>query len=158
MFNIVIELGTRFDDLTDDNTDNLIDAFADYHPALGRGDFGNAELVISLQAENLRQATDLAYALLADRAPAHDVASLSVMPTEEFDRRAGISTLAALGELLSVTEVADRLHVTRQRVLQRIDAGDLPARRVGNTWAIVAAALTGNPTATETLAGRNGPA
>ena len=40
------------------------------------------------------------------------------------------------GNLISVTEAAKRLGVIRQRVLQLIDAGRLPAMKVGSTYVI----------------------
>jgi excisionase family DNA binding protein len=39
-------------------------------------------------------------------------------------------------ELLSVTETAKRLGVIRQRVLQLINSGRLPAVKVGNAYVI----------------------
>ena len=44
-------------------------------------------------------------------------------------------------EYLSVSEAADELSITRQRVLQLIDAGRLEARRVGNSYIILKSAL-----------------
>ncbi len=43
--------------------------------------------------------------------------------------------------LLSVTEVAARLGITRQAVLLRIKSGSLPAHRIGRMWAIPATAI-----------------
>ena len=40
------------------------------------------------------------------------------------------------GNLISVTEAAKQLGVIRQRVLQLIDAGRLPATKVGSTYVI----------------------
>lgn len=37
-------------------------------------------------------------------------------------------------DLVSVVEAATILGITRQAVLQRIEAGWLPARRVGRAW------------------------
>jgi excisionase family DNA binding protein len=39
-------------------------------------------------------------------------------------------------KLLSVAEVAARLKLTRQRVNQLIDSGDLPATRIGRSYVI----------------------
>jgi excisionase family DNA binding protein len=44
-------------------------------------------------------------------------------------------------EFVSVSEAADDLSITRQRVLQLIDAGRLQARRVGNSYIILKSAL-----------------
>lgn len=66
-----------------------------------------------------------------------DVTAVTVEGVGDFDRRAD----AHVPALLSVTEVADRLGITRAGVQHRIDAGQLPAVRVVHAWAIPAAAL-----------------
>jgi excisionase family DNA binding protein len=60
-------------------------------------------------------------------------------------------------KLLSVTETAERLGVIRQRVLQLINAGKLPATKVGNAYVIKESDLelvkdrkTGRPPKSET--------
>jgi excisionase family DNA binding protein len=45
-------------------------------------------------------------------------------------------------ELVSVTEAAERLGVSRQAVLQRLASGSLPGTKVGTTWAVQERALT----------------
>lgn len=44
-------------------------------------------------------------------------------------------------EYLSVSEVAQALEITRQRVLQLIDAGRLEARKIGNSYIIAKTSL-----------------
>lgn len=39
-------------------------------------------------------------------------------------------------ELLSVTQVAERLGITRQAVLKRLRKGTMRGVKVGNTWTI----------------------
>ena len=61
---------------------------------------------------------------------------------DEVDVSSGAAVwyITKLPELLSVSEVAQRRGVSRQAVLQRIESGKLPARRVGSIWAIPAVA------------------
>ena len=50
----------------------------------------------------------------------------------------GYITLPKHEQLLSITEAADILEVTRQRVHQMIQAGYLDGAKVGSTWVIYA--------------------
>lgn len=127
-YNAIIELTDKADP---QHATAILDQFADYHPAVARAESGRAELILTLPAENLQQATTTALALV--KATGHRPVRLEVLTTEEFDRRAG---LVPIPDLVSVTEAAELLGVTRQAVLQRIDAGSLPAKRIGNGWAI----------------------
>lgn len=121
-------------DLNETSAEQLLDRLDGYHPAVGRSFFGRTEAVITLPAETLRQAISTATAVL-DTAVAGlgDVVSLEVLTTADFDRRVGLDPVP---ELVSVTEAAAELGVTRQAVLQRIDSGSLPASRIGTTWGI----------------------
>lgn len=131
-YNATAELA---DKATADLCEQLLDDFAAYHPAAGRSAHGRAELIITVPAENLDQATRTALALVAGR----PVVRLEVMATVEFDR---IHGLPVLPELVSVTEAAELLGITRQAVLQRIDAGTLAASKVGTTYAIPRTAIS----------------
>lgn len=140
-YNAIVDLGVRSDD---DN--RIIDALGDYHGVLAGGRAGTLEAIITIPAESLRQAATTALAVCesATRRPA---VAIEVMPTDLFDRRHGLEPLP---EQLSVTEVAQLLGVSRQAVLQRIDAGSLPATRVGRSWAVRADVLD------RTRSGRSG--
>lgn len=131
-YNARIEYATR-----EPVTDHLIDALIDYHPAASRSPRGWAEVTITLPSESLRQATVTALAL-AEAALAVDVLALEVLPTDEHDARLG---LAPLPELVSVTEAAAKLGVSRQAVLQRLESGSLPGQKAGSTWVVPADAL-----------------
>lgn len=117
--------------------DRLIHALIDYHPATGRSPRGWAEVTITLPSESLRQATVTALAL-AEAALAVELLVLEVLPTDEYDARLG---LAPLPEIVSVTEAAAKLRVSRQAVLQRLESGSLPGKKAGNTWVVHADAL-----------------
>jgi excisionase family DNA binding protein len=45
------------------------------------------------------------------------------------------------GALVSTTEAAELLGVSRQRVLQLVTSGQLPATKVGDTWVLPRAAV-----------------
>lgn len=117
--------------------DDVVDELAEHHAAASPAGRRLVEAVITVPAESLRQATVTALALLER---AGHVETLEVVPTAVFDARNG---LAPLPQLVSVTEAADALGVTRQAVLQRLEAGTLPGTKVGATWAIPAAAVSG---------------
>ncbi len=49
--------------------------------------------------------------------------------------------MASFGDWLPVTEAARLLKVTRQRVYQLIDQGELAGRKVGSTWMVSASSV-----------------
>lgn len=132
------EYNARFEYRTREPVDDhLIHALIDYHPATGRSPRGWAEVTISLPAETLRQATVTALAL-AEAALAVEVLVIEVLPSAEHDARLG---LAPLPELLSVTETAARLGVSRTAVLKRLESGSLTGQKIGSTWVVPADTL-----------------
>jgi excisionase family DNA binding protein len=134
-YNATASLKKQFARMDEDETDTILDRLAAYHPAIGAGLNGEAEIVITLPAETLEQAWQTASAVLAKYHPV----GLEVIPTEIWDQRVGLEPIP---ELLSVTQTAEKLGVTRQAVLQRIESGTLPARKVGTTWAVPDAAVS----------------
>jgi len=136
MYNARVEVASR--DLTDTTTDTAMDALAAFHPSVWQSDRGWAGATISLPAENLAQASAAALAIVAAAFGGSAAIACEVMTEDERDAREGWE---ATPELLSVTEVAEKLGVTRQAVLQRIASGSLPARKIGREWAIPAGAL-----------------
>lgn len=131
-YNAVVELEGK---ATVDELDQLMDDYAAYHPAAGSSPYGRPELIITLPADNLDQATRTILALIAGR----QVVKLEVTTTAEFDRTFGVP---AMPDLISVTEAAELLGITRQAVVHRIDTGALPASKVGTTYAIPRSAVT----------------
>ena len=97
-----------------------------YAPACYPTPEGRLMVTITLPVEGVLAAADLGSAVLG-RAGL-EVCRLSVVPTEEFDR------YVDLGELVSVSDAAAVLGVSRQAVLQRISSGSLPAVKVGDQW------------------------
>ena len=132
-YTITATLAHPFERMREAQTDAIIEALLEYHPAIGTGSTGGADVTISLPADSLAQATKTATALVAFLHPV----GLEVMPTELWDRREGLEPVP---DFLSVAQAAERLGVTRQAVLQRIEAGKLPAQRIGSVWAVPATA------------------
>lgn len=146
MYNATIELNTPAEAMAGAAGDRLLDTFADYHATIGRSTLGRAQLILSLPAESLWQASTTVRALTSGvRALASglDVTAVTVESSDDFDRRAG----AEVPALLSVTEAAKLLNITRAGVQHRIDSGLLPAVRVGTAWVIPHAAVVADNTA-----------
>ncbi|MBM4469833.1 excisionase family DNA-binding protein [Rhodococcus hoagii] len=134
-YNIIARLGSSPEPI-EDRALALVDAFAEYGASVGPLGNGTAELTITVPADNIRQAIDTGFALLADRGV--QPTSIEAMTTEDWDRGHAID---GSDEMLSVTQAADLLGVSRQRVLQRISEGTIAARKVGRAWAIPRGAL-----------------
>ena len=129
---VTIELSTQVD-----LTDRDLAALASYHPFVSRGPRGHLVIELALPADDVVQAVQTAVAVVG-RVVDSPALSVTALPADESDRRAG---LCPVPRLLSVSEVAAQLGVSRQAVLQRIDSGSLPATRVGTAWAVQAAAV-----------------
>ena len=132
-YNATIELAGR---TSAEQAVHVVDALADYHPAVGRSLTGHLDVVLTVQADTLRQAVSTALAVV--QAADLEALAVEVLPTDEFDRRLNLTPIP---ELVSVTEAAQQLGVSRQAVQQRIDAGTLPAQRVGKSYVLVRSSL-----------------
>lgn len=133
MYNLVVEFDTSRDDAAGDFGARLLDTFGDYHPVVTASSLGRAELIASLPAEDVWQALATCRALFREL----PVTRVWAERSSDFDRRGEVE----VPPLLSVTEVAERLGLTRAAVQRRIDTGALPAVRVGQAWAVPAAAV-----------------
>ncbi|MFT8637148.1 MAG: helix-turn-helix domain-containing protein [Pseudoclavibacter sp.] len=130
-YNATIELNVP-NDLSDRTVDDLMGKLAHFSIAVGASDAGHPELIITVQATTLAQATEVALAVTT-QATQLPFLGIYVLPTAEFDRRIGLQPVP---ELLSVTQTAQILGVSRQRVLQMLSSGRLYGQQVGNTWVI----------------------
>lgn len=130
--NVRVELDAHIpiapDDL-DALVDPLMDLLEDFDGTVARSLTGRPELIFTVQADTVWQATTLARALIGSSG--HDVLVLEVMGQDEFVRRSEDITLPSL---VSVAQAAELLGVTRQSVLERVQRGTLPAVKVGDTW------------------------
>ena len=120
-FNVVAELDASFDE---DTAEALLAPIADYSGGAYRSELGHAEVVFTIPAEGIRQATSTALAVL-ETYP-WPLRSLRVLPTEDFDR---LVEAIDVPPLVSVQEAADALGISRQAVLKAITTGSLPAIR-----------------------------
>ncbi len=132
-YNVVAELDAPFDE---ENIDQLLDPIADHSGAVGRSELGRTEVVFTLPADSVRQANTTALALL-DTYP-WTLLSMRVLTAADFDR---LTDAIELPPLVSVTEAATTLGVSRQGVLNAIKTAKLPATRVGDTWVLRDAAV-----------------
>lgn len=122
----------------DEAVDVLMEAFADYHPAVGDAPAspGALQAVVTVPAHTLVQAVATATALATQ---VGDLEGIEVIPTQVWDRRAGLKIDDV--ELVSVTEAATILGLTSQAIRDRITAGTLPGRKIGRNWLVPTAAL-----------------
>jgi excisionase family DNA binding protein len=126
-FNIVAEVDIN---PTPKRAEGWMDALADYSPAVGRTPRGRAELIITIPARSLEQAINTGLAILSRAAG--QLAAFAVLATSDFDAR---SEDVPLPQLVGATEAAEIVGVSRQRIQQMADAGQLPHTRVGNALA-----------------------
>ncbi|MBD3783724.1 MAG: excisionase family DNA-binding protein [Micrococcales bacterium] len=96
---------------------------------------GHLVAVVTLPGDNLAQATASALAVVGRLG---EPLVVLAQPEGVRDARQGWDPVP---ELLSVTQAAERLCVSRQRVLQMISEGKLPSHQVGTTYVIPAAAV-----------------
>lgn len=108
-----------------------------YDPVLGES-YGRPSVTVVVPAGSPWNAVDVASdALQVLPGDAVDFA-LSVLPTEEYERREGTVHLAVV---VSVPEAATMLGVGQQRVRQLLDRGKLSGRRVGRDWVVSRASV-----------------
>ncbi|GGL27790.1 helix-turn-helix domain-containing protein [Phycicoccus endophyticus] len=117
--------------------DEWIDQLAAWHGVVSAGPTGALVVTLSLPAEGLAQATATGLAIVAGLATP---VAITAQPESMRDERQGWPRVP---ELMSVAEAAEALGVSRQRVLQMIDEGKVPAVRVGKVHAIPASAFAG---------------
>lgn len=128
MYNAYVEFDERPDET---KAERMSDALVDYHVAISGTPGGNLAARISLPAESIQQAGATALAVITAAAgEGARVVGYEIYTEELFFAREGWEPVP---ELVSVTEVAQILKVTRQRVLQLVDEGKLPRTKVGNT-------------------------
>lgn len=113
---------------TPDEVDQAMDTLAGYAPSISVTPRGYRAARITFPADTIAQAATTALAVTT-AAIGGDVVRLELMTEEEADAREGTATLP---ELVGVTEAADILDVSPQRVRQMIDEGKLAAHRVGS--------------------------
>ncbi|WP_210651368.1 excisionase family DNA-binding protein [Nocardioides sp. SYSU D00065] len=119
------------------DVDRITDELEAFSPALGNSARGFRSATLSVPGQSLRQAVASAVAVVEAAMGAHAIVC-EAMTEDEFDTRQG---WAPTPELVSVSEAAELLGVSRQRVLQRIKERSLPATQVGRDYVIPRAAV-----------------
>ncbi|WKN47168.1 helix-turn-helix domain-containing protein [Nocardioides sp. Arc9.136] len=127
----------RREELAGDRVDELLEQLATYHAAIGTSPRGFLSATITVPAESLAQATTTALAVVSSAFGAEPIAC-TVLTTAEHDARQGWESTP---EVVSVSEAATLLGISRQAVLQRIAGKSLPATRVGRSWTVPRAAV-----------------
>lgn len=127
MYNAHVEVDTHKLDV-----DQAMTALEAFHPAVASSERAYASARISLPGESLAQATAMALAVVGAALGAEPIAA-EVMLEAEFLAREGWESVP---DLVSVSEAAELLGVSRQAVLQRIAAHSLPATKVGREYVI----------------------
>jgi excisionase family DNA binding protein len=122
--------------LNEDAIDRILDALPGFGPTITTTPHGLPALVLTVQAETLEQATTTAFALAAKAGIAP--AGISVLTTEEFDRR---TYLPAIPPLLSVTQAAQQLGISPQAIRKQISNHAIAHVKVGDAYVIPAAAI-----------------
>lgn len=115
-----------------------MDALDRFHPTVAPATRWHLRVTISLAAEGLRQAFTAAVSVV-EHAAGGPATIVELLTSDDFDVRKGLDTLP---ELVSVTEAAQELGVSRQAVLERLERGTLRGSKVGSTWVIQASAVT----------------
>lgn len=126
MWNVIASLDVRAAAAQAEG-ERLVGELAGFHPAAGVDDVGRLELVVSLPAESARTAAVAGLAVI-EAAAGRPVVAAQVLAAAEFDVRNGAESLP---ELVGVSEAAELLGVSRQAVLQMVEAGRLPSGRAG---------------------------
>lgn len=118
--------------------DTVMSRLASFSAGLGQSERGWASATITLPAESLDQAAQMATVLVASAFGA-DAIACEVMSEQERDARQGWSSTPS--ELVSVTEAAELLGMSRQGVLDGIRHKRIQAVKVGREWTINRASL-----------------
>jgi excisionase family DNA binding protein len=136
MYSAQVEVANQ-GDFTNDELERVLGQLEPYHAAIGVSPRGYRSAQISLPAEALAQACTTAMAVVAAALEGEAIAC-EVMIEHEFGAREGF---VPVPDLVSVTEAATLLGVSRQAVLQRIASKSLPAEKVGREYVIPRAAV-----------------
>lgn len=122
--------------LTETDIDHYIEALNTYHVAVSNPRAKEGQIILTIPANTLTQAIQTTQAIATSAGITID--ALTIETTERFDT---LANEIPMPKLISVTEAAQLLKVSRQAILQRITAHTIPATKIGDTWAIPRAAI-----------------
>jgi excisionase family DNA binding protein len=129
-YSVHIEFERR--DLPPAEAERILTQLEDWHAAVGHSPRGYVDVQITLPAEDLARAASTALAIAAPVVNAQPI-RVEAMTEAEFDARLGE---VPMPELVGVTDAAEMLGVSRQRVLQMVDEGKLAGTRIGKSIAL----------------------
>lgn len=122
--------------LTETDINHHLNTLTPYHVALSNPRTGEGQIILTIPANTLTQAIQTTQAIATSAGITID--ALTIETTERFDT---LANEIPMPKLISVTEAAQLLKVSRQAILQRITAHTIPATKIGDTWAIPRAAI-----------------
>ena len=122
--------------LTETDIDRYIEELNTYHVAVSNPRANEGQIILTIPANTLTQAIQTTQAIATSAGITID--ALTIETTERFDT---LANEIPMPKLISVTEAAQLLKVSRQAILQRITAHTIPATKIGDTWAIPRAAI-----------------
>lgn len=131
-YNATITLARSHDE---DWHDQVLDELSEFHAITAEDDRRRSQIVLTLEAEDLSKAVVIAKALFAPFSG--NAVAFEVLTTAMYDEIT--DKIAEIPVLLTVTEAAARLGISRQAVLGRIERGTLPARHVGKRRYVIPA-------------------
>lgn len=131
-FSAYVELDVRLDG--GEPPDELVDRLARWHGAVGVSPRGWLAVQLSIDAETIAHATEVAQLVVTNAAREHGYPNAAVIALEVMtdDEREARENDPPVPDLVDVKEAAEILGVTRQRVQQIADR--LGGFRVGHGW------------------------
>ncbi|MBW3084203.1 hypothetical protein KEM60_00389 [Austwickia sp. TVS 96-490-7B] len=132
-YRVEVELDRRFPD--DDEIDTIMDRLHEFDGTIGSNPGAGPVMSMFVPAESARQAVVMGESIAREFGEA---VSIEALRADLWEKREGWEPIP---ELMSVTEVAEDLGVSRQRVQVMIDTGKVPAKKVGKTWVVAKSSL-----------------
>lgn len=129
-YSVHIEFDRR--DVLAAEAERILTQLENWHAAVGHSPRGYVDVQMTFPAEDLARAASTALALAAPIVKAQPI-RVEAMTEAEFDARLGE---VPMPELVGVTDAAEILGVSRQRVLQMVDEGKLVGTRIGKSIAL----------------------
>lgn len=120
----------------EEHTDTIMDELVDYGVSMGTRPGTGPIVTVNIPAATLRQAVMTAISVVS---PYGDPIGVTALEENTWCRREGWEEVPPL---LSAAEAAERLGVSRQRVVQMIGEKKIPATRIGTIWVIPEKAVT----------------
>lgn len=119
---------------TEESGDALVSALEAFSPAAGPSETGSTDVWITVHAAGIRQAIATGLALSRTASDA-SLLGFEVISTAEFDRRQLVTDVP---KLIGSDEAGELLGISRQAILKKFAAGEIPGSRVGDRTVVFA--------------------